>query len=120
MLWDVQEDREIKTIPHKQNYDVWISRLTGQEMQDIKATLNEMINGTEIRTSSWMPGADWNGTPFQAIYEKAAQRNPSVAAKCFGLMLWEVIMERPEKWAFGRYEKDGVPIEGMTYFQLRP
>lgn len=22
-------------------------------------------------------------------------------------------------WAFGSYEKDGVPIEGLTYFKLK-
>jgi hypothetical protein len=119
MLWDIYKNREIKTIPHKQDYDIWVSRLTGEDIFQIKDALSDMIDGTDIQTSSWMPGADWTGTPFRPIYEKAANKNPDVAAKCFGLILWEVIMERPEKWGFGRYEKDGIPIEGMTYFQLK-
>jgi hypothetical protein len=27
-------------------------------------------------------------------------------------------MERPENWSFGRFEKDGEPIRGMTYFRV--
>jgi hypothetical protein len=42
------------------------------------------------------------------------------SAKFFGILLWQVIMDRPEAWSFGRYEKDGIPIEGMTYFRLAP
>jgi hypothetical protein len=27
-------------------------------------------------------------------------------------------MDRPDDWSFGRYEKDGIPIRGMTYFRI--
>jgi hypothetical protein len=40
------------------------------------------------------------------------------SARFFGILLWQVMMDRPEAWGFGRYEKDGAPIEGMTYFRL--
>lgn len=120
MLWDINKDREIGTFHTGKKYDVWLSRLDQAEIAEIKATLNQMIDGTEVQTSSWMPGSDWRGTPFQAIYEKATKRNPDTAAMCFGLLVWEVFMERPEYWASGHYEKDGVPITGRTYFQVRP
>jgi len=29
------------------------------------------------------------------------------------------MMERIETWAFGRYAKDGIPIRGLTYFQVQ-
>jgi hypothetical protein len=32
-------------------------------------------------------------------------------------MVWEVFMERPERWFSGRFEKDGEPIKSRTYFQ---
>ena len=77
-----------------------------------------MIEGTEIQTAGWMPGKDWTGTPFQPIYEKAARYSEEAAARCFGLMVWEVFMERDEKWTSGRFEKDGEPIGSRTYFQV--
>ncbi len=36
----------------------------------------------------------------------------------FGLILWQVILEHPDSWSFGRYELGDVPIEGMTYFRI--
>jgi len=77
-----------------------------------------MVEGDEIHTSSWMPGSNWSGTVFDPIYRIACQQDESAAGMCFGLMLWEVLMQREDVWGFGRYEKDGVPIEGMTYFRI--
>lgn len=28
------------------------------------------------------------------------------------------MIEHPEAWSFGRYELDGIPIEGLTYFRI--
>jgi len=65
-----------------------------------------------------MPGADWSNTPLQAIYE-ACRRNEDMAAKIFGLFVWDMIQRRQgERWMFGHYELDGVPIRGMTYFRV--
>jgi hypothetical protein len=33
-------------------------------------------------------------------------------------MVWEVFMERPEKWTSGRFEKDGEEIGSRTYFRV--
>ena len=87
------------------------------EIAVVKDRLNEMIDGAEIHTASGMPRKeDWIG-PFQPIM-KAAKHNKDTASRCFGIMVWEVFMERPEKWSFGRFEKDGEPIRGMTYFRV--
>jgi hypothetical protein len=45
-------------------------------------------------------------------------QDPMASAKCFGLFLWAVLLKHPDVWAFGRYEKNGIPIEGLTYFKL--
>jgi hypothetical protein len=39
-----------------------------------------------------MPGADWTGSPFETIFEKAARYNFDLAAKLFGLIVWVVFM----------------------------
>ena len=117
MLVDMMSGAVIARIPYEREYRVWMGRMTASEIQEIEHRLNDMIQGTEIQTAGWMPGADWRGTPFQAIYEKAARHDPSVAARCFGLMVWKVFLDRPERWTSGRFEKDGEPIGSRTYFQ---
>ena len=118
MLYSVVSNEPVKRIPHRKQFELWRSRLSEDEFAAIEAELNSMIDGDEVHTSSWMPGSDWTDTPFHPIYEKACLRDESEAAKFFGLALWKVMMDRPEAWAFGRYAKDGVPIEGMTYFRV--
>lgn len=117
MLIDMMSGKRITAVPYASEYRQFMSRLSRQEIVDIKATLNAKIDGTEIQTAGWMPGNNWEGTPFQAIYEKAARRDYHASARCFGLMVWEVFMERPEIWTSGRFEKDGEPIGSRTYFQ---
>ncbi|MDE3015450.1 MAG: hypothetical protein KGI29_00800 [Pseudomonadota bacterium] len=119
MLVDFYTDKKITSVPYQRDYDCWMSRLTEDEKQTIRQTLNSLIDGDEIHTAGWMPGRDWTGTPFQPIYEKATKRNIGLAAKCFGLVVWEVFMKRSEKWRTGRFEKNGEPIGSLTYFRVR-
>ena len=118
MLVDMMSGAAITRIPYEQEYRNFMSQMTAGEITAAKARLDEMIEGTEIQTAGWMPGKDWTDTPFQPIYEKAARHSEEAAARCFGLMVWEVFMERPEKWTSGRFEKDGEPIGSRTYFQV--
>lgn len=64
-----------------------------------------------------MPGSDWTGTAFQPIWEKAAKKNEELAAKIFGLLVFEIFRHRPEDWYTGRFEKEGIPLRGRTYFR---
>ena len=76
------------------------------------------IEGTNIQTAGWMPGSLIGGTRrSNPIYEKAARHDEAAAARCFGLVVWEVFMERPEIWTSGRFERNGEPIGSRTYFQ---
>jgi hypothetical protein len=118
MLVDMMSGAKINAVPYESEYRRFMARMTGAEIEGVKNRLNELIEGTEIQTAGWMPGSDWADTPFHPIYEKAAQRNVSLAARCFGLMVWEVFMERPEKWTSGRFEKNGEPIGSRTYFRV--
>jgi hypothetical protein len=119
MLYDLMSEKQFTEVPYGDDYRRMIARMTPEELLSIKNTLNEMIDGTDIQTSSWMPGSNWMGTPFEPIYTKAANKNFDLAAKCFGLIVWEVVMERPEKWRSGRFEKNGQPLSGRTYFISR-
>ena len=117
MLVDMMSGKPITAIPFAREYREWTGRMTPEEITNIKRSLNELIEGTEIQTAGWMPGSDWRGTPYQPIYEKAARRDPQVAARCFGLIVWVVFMDRPEVWTSGRFENGGEPIGSRTYFQ---
>jgi hypothetical protein len=118
MLVDVMSGKRITRVPFDRDYRIFISRLDAGELAAVKAQLNSMIDGTEVQTAGWMPGSDWTGTPFQPVYEKAARYDPDAAARCFGLIVWEVFMERPETWGSGRFEKDGRDLGSRTYFRI--
>ncbi|MEO5807899.1 MAG: hypothetical protein ABIQ45_15465 [Devosia sp.] len=110
-------DKQVTEVPYASQYRQYLARMNAEEISAIRAALNELIDGTEINTAGWMPGANWIGTAYEPIYRKAARQNTTTAAKCFGLMVWEVFMDRPERWYSGRFEKDGEPIGSRTYFR---
>lgn len=118
MLYSIESESYIENIPHRVDYDRWKSRISDKDYQAIYDELNSRIAGSEVQTSSWIPGANWSGTVFQPIYEHACNYDETSAAKFFGLILWHVFMKHHEVWAFGRYKLGEVPIEGLTYFRI--
>jgi len=120
MLWDISREKEIVDIPHKNEYNIWISRLSLEELDSIKTEILNKIHGDEIATAGWIPGSDWTDTPYQPIYEKACHNDEEQSGKCFGLIVWVTLMEHPDYWSFGRYELNSIPIQSMTYFKVHP
>ena len=117
-LYAVDSQRYVADIPHRHDFNVWRSRLTDEQFDDIRTELRRRIEGSEVHTSSWIPGSDWTGTVFEPIYTDACRYDIDASGRCFGLFLWVVMMEHPDVWGFGRYEKDAIPIEGLTYFRI--
>lgn len=117
MLFSIDSNEKIIDIPHKRNFDRWMERLSSADYTRISAELKSRIHGAEIHTSSWIPGEDWTGTVYEPIY-RACGEDPIASAKFFGLLLWKEMLDDESYWAFGRYEKDGIPIEGLTYFRI--
>ena len=111
--------RKISRVPHPQQFRHWIGRLPTPAYDRLSLDLRRRFDASEIHTSSWIPGHDWRGTVFEPLYEACA-RDEASAAQFFGLILWALLMEDYRSWAFGRYEKDGAPIAGLTYFRIRP
>lgn len=118
MLFSVDSWDYVDNMIHEADFLRWKGRLSPQEFKSIYDHLDSRVGSGEIHTSSWIPGADWTDTPFEPIYTKACPGDVQSSAKFFGLILWKVMLDRPEVWGFGRYEKDNTPIEGMTYFQV--
>ena len=122
MLIDIDSGRSITHVPYEEDFDTLRNRLSEAEFESVVARINELIDdsGAEIATAGWLPGSDWTGTPFEAIYTKATRRDFDRAAMFFGQLVWYTVMHRPEPWGSGRYEVDGKAIRSRTYFRLNP
>ena len=118
MLYSIDTGSYIREIPHREFYERCRVRLTDAQYQAIFDELDRRVDAEPIHTSSWIPGANWMGTVFQPILEIACHNDEEAAARFFGLILWHVMLERAENWSFGRYEKNNIPIDGVTYFRI--
>ncbi|HMV07426.1 MAG TPA: hypothetical protein PKL56_11540 [Cyclobacteriaceae bacterium] len=120
MIYALDSEEEIKTIPHARDYDRWRKGLTDAEHEAILEALTKKISDTEVQTSSWMPGKSWANTPYEPIYTKACNKSYEQAALFFGQLVWEAFMNHSDYWAFGRYTLNDVPLKGLTYFKVYP
>ena len=119
MLFDINRLEEpIARIPHEAEFNMWRARLAEDQYQAIVDELNLRVSGREVNTASWLPGGNWEGTVFWPIFKIACRENYESSALFFGLIVWKFFMDRDDAWSFGRYEKAGVPIRGLTYFRI--
>lgn len=118
MLYSVDSGKYVTKIPHMKEYLKWRKHLNDEDYNAIVNELNSRIDGSDINTSSWIPGNDWSGTVFDPIYN-ACSKNIELSGLFFGLILFDLMIQRDDVWGFGKYEKDGVPIKGITYFALK-
>lgn len=117
MLYSIDNlNQPIRTIPYRDRYDIWMDHLGMTAHDAVIAELDRRIDGTNVQTSSWMPGK-WEGTVFMSIYE-ACGYDEIEAGLFFGLLVWETFLNRPEAWSFGRYSVGDIPIRGLTYFRI--
>ncbi len=117
MLVDLETGQKITKQPYPKKMALIKDRIPQEKLDNIYNILNEMIEGTKIQTSSWMPGSDWTDTPFEPIYSLAAMKNEDLAAKLFGLIVWDVFSKHENKWYSGHFELGDKTISGRTYFR---
>jgi len=98
-------------------YQLLCSRLSSVELAEIRNALDVRIEGSRIETASWIPGADWRGTPYQSIYENGARMNPDLAALMFGLIVWEAFERHEEDWYTERFSMGGEEDRFRVYFK---
>jgi hypothetical protein len=110
--------KDITALPHKADFDRWRAGLTDTEYDAIRDEIDRRVGDQEVNVSSFLPGADWSGTPFWPIYASAGNRDFDAARKFFGLLVWEYMMNRDDAWSFGRYDIRGVAVEGLVYFRV--
>src|SRR5882724_4929084 len=101
MLFSIDDlDTPITRIPHDRDYQAWRKRLSSNQIQDIKNEINRRFDEGDVATAGWIPGSDWTGTVWQPIYDVACQGSSGAGALCFGLLVWETVMEREDRWSF--------------------
>lgn len=106
MLFWTDDGNEVTEVSrtHKKFYAVGVSRLSADEQQNIKSYINTEIDkvldsdGEKAFVPGWHVKKDWNGTPLQAIHNKAFPGDKKSSALWFGLACMEVIMDRGERW----------------------
>jgi hypothetical protein len=113
MITSLETMRPAHGIPHRGEFEHWRRNISRADQAAIRAAITAQIEGTTIVCSSFMPGTDWSGTPYQPIYD--ALGDERLAAMCFGLFVWEVVLAREEEWFVGRFELNDV--QGLTYFR---
>lgn len=119
MIFSIDTGKEIKKIPHEKEFNLWRSRLTVAEFDAIVNKIDSLIDSNEVHTASWMPGNNWSGTVYEPIYTKACNYDETLSGLCFGLFVWYVFQIRDDEWYHGRFENNGIPIKGMTYFKKK-
>jgi hypothetical protein len=102
---------------HESVFCKWTQALPPTTLQDIRDTLNEFINDGDILTSWKIRGEDWTQTPYQLIYESVG-RDWEAARFFLGLIIWRVMMDRPETWVLKRYPRRMYDVIDLTYFRV--
>ncbi len=119
MLISVDTGKRVTRLPHKKDFNKWMSNLSAADYKAVVDDINAKINASDINTAGWLPGHNWDGTVYEALYD-ACGKNQTQAGMFFGLLVFQILMDREDHaWGFGKYEKDGVPIASMTYFILK-
>lgn len=117
MLFDL-DGRQITSTPHKADYDHWSKNITHKELETVIEAIQARINDLEIFNASFLPGADWNGTPFMPLYI-ACNENEENAAYFYGIMCWIAVQRHAEEWICIKDKENKILGRGWTYFKKK-
>ncbi|MDO5028696.1 MAG: hypothetical protein Q4E36_05465 [Bacillota bacterium] len=118
MLYAIDSGKYVERLPHEAEFEKWRSKLDDDDYEKIVQELLKIINGNQIITAGWIHGKDWTGTVYEPIFEACGQ-NVTQAGFFYGLILFDLLMNDEDKvWGFGKFDKDGEPINSTTYFEL--
>jgi hypothetical protein len=112
-----------KPITRQPHADVWrliTDRLPPETINNILAAIDAKIGDEEeVKVAAWMPGKNWEETPFQPIYEIAALHDHDLSARMFGLLAWEAFRRRSDEWFTTTTIFPGRDVENRVYFRPR-
>ena len=118
---------ESVTIPRRSEEELnrVLAQLTIAQIQDMEDELKrrlDVIGNTEddFINSSWVPGANWENTPFGPLYdacEGLAEDQEEYAGFMFGWLMRRVIIDRrDEEWEMFKHHQPTEQIPKGTYY----
>jgi hypothetical protein len=121
--------KPVTSIPHKLLFDGWKRRLEPLEIRAINIEFDRIIRGKkggEVCTAKLLSidlstegQRDWEGSAFLKIWDKACGRDRTNTCWCFGLLLWEHMINRMDAWHFEHHDLDSVPMAATRYYRVR-
>ncbi len=109
--------REITGVTHREFFERHYQRLSRQQQDEINDEIDRVLDSGRIHTTSWIPGPDWTGKPYQAIYDVACEEDWHKARLLYGLIFMQRVIEREDSWFCGRYPQREDEIIGLTYWK---
>ena len=77
-----------------------MKNLSDEDYKKIEDEINSKIYQNDINTAGWLPGYDWTGTVYEAIY-KACAKNLSQSGLFFGLIIFNILMNCKDRvWCY--------------------
>ena len=120
MLFSIEE-RQITGIPRRRQreFRVWRSNLADEDYERVVEAINEYVDAVPLNrpfVSSHIPGRNWEGSIYEPLYLACGQSEEQ-SGWFFGLIVWQVMIDRPEAWMFKLADKEGEGVLGTTYWQ---
>jgi hypothetical protein len=119
------------TIPHPwarpQQYSTWLNILSARDYKAIVKAMNAKIDKVDVVRAQYLV-FEPDGTRWEPVYDAIPRvmKDRALTGKFLGLILWEVMYNRPEYWAFHKHDKTIVndhnlieDIEVMEYFRAK-
>ena len=113
-------DKPLAHVGHLPEFDLRRALFPSPQFDAVVEALRHEIEGKRIFKSGWLPGRDWKGTPYQAIFDAFRARMDHDAAyqnagMFFGQLVQYVLIDDDEEWLF--MPKDADELGGTTYFR---
>jgi len=119
MLFSIN-DKQITDIPHRRraDFNVWRANLPDSDYEAVVEAINEYVDAVPSDkpfVSSFIPGHNWEGTVYEPL-DRACGRSREQSGWFFGLIVWQVMINRPDEWYFKISDKEG-DVLGTTYWR---
>jgi len=114
------DGKQIIDIPHRrqEQFNIWRRALDDSDYEPVVDAINEYVDAVppdKPFVSSFIPGSDWTDTVYQPLYI-ACGRSVEQAGWFFGLIVWQVVINRPKEWVFKPADSDD-DVLGTTYWR---
>jgi hypothetical protein len=119
MLFSI-DDRQITTIPQRRraDFNVWRANLSNSDYEAVVEAINEYVDSVPSDkpfVSSFIPGHAWEGTVYEPL-DLACGKSKEQSGWFFGLIVWQVMINRPDEWYFKISDKEE-DVLGTTYWR---